>query len=137
VSILDHKMTISLVTKLHCRSSVCMCDSRTNHSLHFVLVAGSKIERSICYRLPVPVKIGTVNHDTRDWFLVPVGWYHKLVPETGQCVMGFRCRVSAISAICQPSTQTPLHNQLPSRYHSHKTSYSNFSLKICCHGNNP
>jgi len=37
-------MTISLVTKLHCRSSVCMCDSRTNHSSCFVPVAGSKIE---------------------------------------------------------------------------------------------
>jgi len=37
-------MTISLVTKLHCRSSVCMCDSRTNHSSRFVPVAGSKIE---------------------------------------------------------------------------------------------
>jgi len=37
-------MTISLVTKLHCHSSVCMCDSRTNHSSRFVPVAGSKIE---------------------------------------------------------------------------------------------
>jgi len=37
-------MTISLVTKLHCRSSVCMCDLRTNHSSRFVPVAGSKIE---------------------------------------------------------------------------------------------
>ena len=27
-----------------------------------------------------------------------------------------RCRVSAISAFCWPTTQTPLHNQLPSRY---------------------
>ena len=31
-----------------------------------------------------------------------------------------RCRVSAISAFCQPTTQSPLHNQLPSRYRSHK-----------------
>jgi len=37
-------MIISLVTKVHCRSSVCMCDSRTNHSSHFVPVAGSKTE---------------------------------------------------------------------------------------------
>ena len=31
----------------------------------------------------------------------------------------------------------PLHNQLPSGYHSHKASYSNFSPKIGCHGNVP
>jgi len=28
-----------------------------------------------------------------------------------------------------------LYNQLPSCYHSHKASYSNFSPKIGCHGN--
>jgi len=33
-----------------------------------------------------------------------------------------RCKVSAISANCRPTTQTPLHNQLPSRYRSHKAS---------------
>jgi len=37
-------MTILLVTKLYCSSSVCMCDSRMNHSSRFVPVAGSKIE---------------------------------------------------------------------------------------------
>jgi len=31
----------------------------------------------------------------------------------------------------------PLHNRLPSRYRSHKGSYSNFSTKIGCHGNDP
>ena len=31
----------------------------------------------------------------------------------------------------------PLHNQLPSRYRLHKASYSNFSPKIGCHGNDP
>jgi len=40
-------MTISLVTKLHCRSSVCMCDSRTNHNSRFVPAAGSKIEHAL------------------------------------------------------------------------------------------
>jgi len=47
------------------------------------------------------------------------------------------CRVSAISAFCRSTTQTPLHNQSPSRYRSHKASYSNFSPKIGCHGNVP
>jgi len=37
-------MTISLVTKLHYRSSVCLCDSQTNHRSRFVPVYGSKIE---------------------------------------------------------------------------------------------
>ena len=36
-----------------------------------------------------------------------------------------------------PATQPPLHNQSPSCYHSHKTSYSNLRLKIGCHGNVP
>jgi len=45
------------------------------------------------------------------------------------------CRVSAISTFCRLTTQTSLHNQLPSRYHSHKSSYSNFSPKAGCHGN--
>jgi len=44
-------------------------------------------------------------------------------------------RVSAISALCWPTTQTPLHNQLPSCYHSHKASYGNFSPKIGCYSN--
>ena len=44
-------------------------------------------------------------------------------------------RVSAISAFCWSTNQTPLHNQVPSRHHSHKASYSNFSPKIGCHGN--
>ena len=47
------------------------------------------------------------------------------------------CRVSAISAFCWPTTQTPLHNQQPSQYRSHKASYSNFSPNIGCHGNVP
>jgi len=46
-----------------------------------------------------------------------------------------RCNVSAVSAFCWPTTQTPLDNQLPSRYHTHKASYSNFSPKIGCYGN--
>jgi len=38
--------------------------------------------------------------------------------------MSLTCKVSAISAFCRPTTQTPpLHNQLPSRYRSHKASY--------------
>ena len=41
------------------------------------------------------------------------------------------CRVSAISAFCRLTTQTPpLTNRL-----SHKASCSNFSPKIRCHGN--
>jgi len=52
--------------------------------------------------------------------------------------MSVRCQVSTISAFCRPTIQTPpLHNQLPSRYRSHKASYSNFTPKICCHGNDP
>jgi len=46
VSIQDPKMTISLVTKLHCRRSVSMCDSQTNYSSCFVPAAGSKIDKS-------------------------------------------------------------------------------------------
>ena len=37
-------MIILLVTKLHCSSSVCMHDLRTNHSSRFILVADSKTE---------------------------------------------------------------------------------------------
>jgi len=33
-----------------------------------------------------------------------------------------KCKVSAIYAFCQPTSQTPLHNQLPSRYRPHKAS---------------
>ena len=47
------------------------------------------------------------------------------------------CGVSTISACCRQTTQTPLHNQTPSRYRSYKASYSNFSPKIGCHGNVP
>jgi len=43
--------------------------------------------------------------------------------------------ISPISAFCWPTTQTPLHNQLPGRYCSYKASYSNFSPKIGCHAN--
>jgi len=41
-----------------------------------------------------------------------------------------KCNVSAKSVFCRPTTQTPLHNQLSSRCHSHKASYSKFSPKI-------
>jgi len=34
--------------------------------------------------------------------------------------MTVSCRVSVIYAFCRLTTQTPLHNQLPSRYRSHK-----------------
>jgi len=40
------------------------------------------------------------------------------------------CGVSAISAFCWLTTQIPLHNQLPSRCHSHKASYSNLFRKL-------
>jgi len=49
----------------------------------------------------------------------------------------FRCKVSAIFDIYWPTIQTPLHNQLPSRYRYHKAIYSNFSPKIGSHGNHP
>jgi len=39
--------------------------------------------------------------------------------------------------ILLPTTQTPLRNQLPNGCRSHKASYSNFSPKIGCHGNDP
>jgi len=55
----------------------------------------------------------------------------------GKLATSLSCRVSALSAFCRPTTQTPLHNQSPSRYRSHKASYSNFSPKIGCHGNIP
>ena len=48
------------------------------------------------------------------------------------------CKVSAnCGNICILSADhsDPLHNQLPSRYRSHKASYSNFSPKIGCIGN--
>ena len=45
--------------------------------------------------------------------------------------------ISAISAFCRTTTQTPLHNQLPSHYRPHKPFNSNFSPKIGCHGNVP
>jgi len=41
-----------------------------------------------------------------------------------------RCRASTISAFYQPTTQTSLHNQLPSHYHSHIASYSNLRPKF-------
>jgi len=47
------------------------------------------------------------------------------------------CRVSAISAFCRPTTQTPLNNQSLSRYCSHKASCSKLRSKIGCHGNVP
>ena len=48
-----------------------------------------------------------------------------------------RCRGIGNICILSTTTQTPLHNQLPSRYGSYKASYSNFSSKIGCHGNVP
>ena len=47
------------------------------------------------------------------------------------------CRLSAVSTFCRPSTQTPLHNQSPSRYRPHKASYGQLRPKIGCHGNVP
>jgi len=38
--------------------------------------------------------------------------------------------VTTISAFCWPTTQTPLHNQLPSRCRWHKVSYSNLVPKL-------
>jgi len=70
-------MTISLVTKLHCCSSVCMCDSWTNHSLRFVPVAGSKIEH-------VLFAAGTgKNRYRKPWHTRLVSGTSWLVPETG------------------------------------------------------
>ena len=40
-------------------------------------------------------------------------------PKCGSIATSLRCRVSAF---CRPTTQTPLHNQLPSRCCSHKAS---------------
>jgi len=78
-------MIISLVTKLLCHSSVCMCDSQTNHSSCFVPVAGSKIEHVLfatgCRHRSKSVP-ETMTHVTG------FCWYQKLVLETGQCVMG-------------------------------------------------
>ena len=59
------------------------------------------------------------------------------VPKLVAMATSLSCRVSAISAFCRSTTQTPLHNQSPSRYRSHKASYSNVSPKIGCHGNVP
>jgi len=65
----------------------------------------------------------------------------KLYPIESQKVVAMatslNCRVSAMSDFCWTTTQTPLHNQSPSRYHSQKASYSNFSPKIRCHDNVP
>jgi len=47
------------------------------------------------------------------------------------------CSVSAISVFCWPTTQPSPHKQQPAPYHSQKTSYSNFSPEISCHGNIP
>ena len=58
-------------------------------------------------------------------------------PKSGSMATSLSCRVSAISAFCRPTTQSPLHNQSPSRYRPHKASYSTFSPKIGCHGNVP
>jgi len=44
------------------------------------------------------------------------------------------CKVSVITAFCRQTTQP---SPLPIRYRPHKASYSNFSPKIGCHGNNP
>jgi len=89
VSTPDPKMTIKLVTKLHCSSLVCMCDSRTNHSSRFTLVAGSKIERilyGIGYRYQWKSVLKTMTHVTGFWYQLAGtrDWY----PETGWCVMG-------------------------------------------------
>jgi len=45
------------------------------------------------YLLSVPVKIGTGNHDTRDWLLIPVGWYQN------QCVMGLSLALTWLSLV--------------------------------------
>jgi len=57
-------------------------------------------------------------------------------PKNG-CHVNVSC-VQGIGNICiLPADHSDsLHNQLPSRYRSHKASYSNFSPKIGCHGNN-
>jgi len=52
-------------------------------------------------------------------------WQHPLVAGIGNiCIL-----------LADHSNHT--HNQLPSRYRSHKASYSDFSPKIGCHGNDP
>jgi len=45
------------------------------------------------------------------------------------------CKVSNLQSVGRPLKA--VHNQLPSRYRSHKAIYSNFSPKTGCHGNVP
>jgi len=58
-------------------------------------------------------------------------------PHSANQPTSLRCRVLAISAFRRLTTQTPLHNQLSSRYRSHKASYSKLRPKIGCHSNVP
>ena len=48
-----------------------------------------------------------------------------------------RCRVSAISVFCQPTTQTPSITNCTGAIVHTKPVNSNFSPKIGCHGNDP
>jgi len=65
-------MTISLVTKLYCSSSVCVCDSRTNHSSRFVPVADSKIEHVLPATGTGKNRYRTGNHDM--WLVSGTSW---------------------------------------------------------------
>jgi len=71
----------------------------------------------------------------------------KPTPRIKQCVASYhtteviahchRCKVSAISAFCQPTTQTPsISNCLVTMVHTMPVN-SNFSPKIGCHSNVP
>jgi len=59
----------------------------------------------------------------------------KWLPWQRPLVAGYRQYLHFLAG--PVTTQTTLHNQLPNHYRSHKASYSNFSHKIGCHGNNP
>ena len=67
--------------------------------------------------------------DSFTWKTIPrikqrVASYHTTeVIAHRKAKSGCRCRVSAISAFCWPTTQTPLHNQLPNRYRLHIASF--------------
>jgi len=49
------------------------------------------------------------------------------VPNAVAMAISLTCMISAISAFCRLTTQISLYKQSPSRYLSHKASYSNFS----------
>jgi len=63
-------------------------DSQTNHSSRFVPVAKQNVLFATGCRYRWKSVLETM---TCDWFLVRLGWYQKLVLETGQCVMGLTC----------------------------------------------